>query len=315
MSFKTFSAIIGIVCLCALLFLGCMDKGSVDPILEGGRYTIQLGNQIMEIDPSKGGRITSLKLNGENFLTDDSVDSFNWGSTFWPSPQSDWGWPPSPELDNMPYSHKLEGPILKMVSGKDPKTGYVVTKEIMGKPSTGSFRIVYTITNTSDSIQRVAPWEVTRVHIDGMAFYPMGVGDRTGGLLPLVTEKSGVVWFVYDRNGLPTSGDRQLYSDGSEGWLAQVNGNVVLVKKFKDIALTDKAPKEGEVELFASDIRKNGKGYVEIEHQGSYQTLASGESLLWNVEWFLREIPSDIDPEMGNDQLVEYVRNLIDVGP
>ncbi|KAB7530252.1 DUF4380 domain-containing protein [Flagellimonas olearia] len=315
MDFRIFNGTMGMLCLWMLLFPSCMDKEHVVPILEDGRYTIQLGNQIMEIDPSTGGRITSLKLDGENFLTDENVDSFNWGSTFWPSPQSDWGWPPSPELDNKPYTDASMGPVVKMVSGKDPKTGYVITKAIRGKTTTASFLITYSITNTSDSVQKVAPWEVTRVHINGMAFYPMGAGKRTGGLLPLVTERKGIVWFVYDGGGLPTSGDRQLYSDGSEGWLAQVNDSVILVKKFEDIAWIDKAPEEGEVELFASDIRKTGTGYVEIEHQGAYQELEPGESLVWDVEWFLRKLPPEITPEMGNDRLVEYVRDLIQARP
>jgi len=56
------------------------------------------------------GRITSFLVDGRNFLTDDKVDSLNWGSTFWPSPQSDWDWPPPAAIDNEPYTVTLEGP-------------------------------------------------------------------------------------------------------------------------------------------------------------------------------------------------------------
>src|SRR4051812_21547620 len=97
-----------------------------------GLYSIKVQNQILEIDPAIGGRITSLKLNGKDFLTGKEVNDFNWGSTFWNSPQSDWDWPPSAELDNKPYTAKVEANELVMTSQKDPKTGLVVTKRFSG---------------------------------------------------------------------------------------------------------------------------------------------------------------------------------------
>ena len=52
----------------------------------------------------KGGLITAWKLDGRNVLlaTADS-DSLD-GSTFWPSPQSDWDWPPPHAIDAAPYA-------------------------------------------------------------------------------------------------------------------------------------------------------------------------------------------------------------------
>ena len=304
-------SIVNCLVLYLVLFLGgCINRDNAIPTEIEGQYIIQIKNQKLEIDPSIGGRIVSLKLKGENFLTDDNVNSFNWGSTFWISPQSDWDWPPSPELDNKPYSNELLGHTLKMKSEKDPKTGFVVTKEFKGNKISESFTIKYTISNQSDIPHSVAPWEVTRVHVDGIAFYPMGGGVRTGGLLPLVTEKNGIVWFSYDRDKLPTSGDRQLYSDGAEGWLAQINNGLILIKKFKDVPLAKKAPKEGEIELFASKLIHD-TGYVEIENQGAYEILEPGNSLTWEVVWYLRELPPHIHVETGNDSLVNFVRRLV----
>src|SRR5690606_8180548 len=141
-------------------------KDKALPELNNGIYTIKVQNLVLEIDPAIGGRITSLNHDGINFFTDSSVNSFNWGSTFWPSPQSEWNWPPSSEIDNKPYSHKIQDNTLVMVSQKDPKTGFVITKTFSGSKRKGSFILKYTITNQSDRSQKVAPWEVSRVHIN-----------------------------------------------------------------------------------------------------------------------------------------------------
>lgn len=295
------------------LFLGCTSgrmANKISPVQKDGRFSIQLQDQVLEIDPSSGGRINSLKLDGENFFTDSTVNNFNWGSTFWFSPQSDWNWPPSAEIDNKPYSVKVENRELVMVSPKDPKTGLVVKKAFSANKKTGSYLLKYTITNQSDQSQKVAPWEVTRVHTNGLAFFPFGEGERRGGLIPFTSEKEGISWFQYQADQVPLKGDRQLYSDGAEGWLAEVNGDVIMIKKFPDIPFEKNAPKEGEVEWYASPV-VTGKSYVEIEHQGAYEEIQPGASSTWQVEWFLRKLPADIKPEAGNSKLVSYVRQIV----
>ncbi len=285
-----------------------LDK--VSPKEVSGIYSLIVGNVEMQVNPSIGGRITSLKLDGQEFLTGKEVNDVNWGSTLWPSPQSVWSWPPPPVLDSQPYSVAIEGHVLKMVSQKDPKMGLVFTKEFSGNRKARSFTLKYTISNQADSVQSVAPWEVTRVRTHGLAFFPFGEGQRRGGLLPFLMEKDGISWFQYEEEKLPIKGDRQIYSDGTEGWMAQINDGFLLVKKFPDVPFEKNAPKEGEIELYASPV-VSGKSYVEIEHQGPYEQLRPGESLTWEVTWYLRKLPSTIKAEPGNPGLVDYVRKLI----
>ena len=285
------------------------------PRKDDTKFHIKVGNQSMEIDANIGGRITAFLVDGQNILTDATVDSFNWGSTFWPSPQSDWNWPPPATIDNEPYTATLEGHGLKMVSKKSP-AGLVITKRISGDLHEGCFLLEYTITNGSGKALKVAPWEITRVKTGGMAFFPMGAGILRGGLIPLTHEKDSIIWFVYREEGLPSKGDRQLYSDGSEGWLAALNGRTILVKQFPDIPLEKAAPKEGEVELYASPLTKGDgpvetRGYVEIEHQGAFQILAPGASSSWQVTWRVRQIPDSIDIKAGSPELVNFVRRLV----
>lgn len=301
------------ISITALFIFGCGTEKRLNrafPEQINGKYSIRLEDQVMEIDPAKGGRISSLKLNGNDFFTDSNVNDYNWGSTFWFSPQSEWKWPPSAEIDNKAYSNKMEKGELIMVSQKDPKTGLILTKTFSANKKTNSYLLKYTITNLSEKAQKVAPWEVTRVHVNGLAFFPYGDGDRRGGLIPFTTEKDGISWYQYRADQVPPKGDRQLYSDGKEGWLAAVNGQVIMIKKFPDVPFEKNAPNEGEVEWYASPVVQ-GKSYVEIEHQGSYEELLPGKSTTWQVEWFLRRLPSDIKPEAGNQKLADYVRNIV----
>lgn len=293
--------------LIVLATLSCKPKNDlILPVESGDVYLIRVENQEIEINPQIGGRITSLKLDGENFLTGEEVNANYWGSTFWPSPQQAWNGRLSPELDNLPYEATVEGNILKLISSVDPASGYVFTKEISGHAENASFRIKYSITNRSGEVQQVAPWEVTRVHPHGLAFFPKGTGDRWGGMADLATDIAGITWFAYEEEKIPVR-NTKFFSDGSEGWIAQVNNDVIFVKAFPDIPVEQAAPSESEVEIYANAE----KTYVEIEQQGAYQALQPGESLSWEVRWFLRRLPDEIKVEIGNDSLVAYSRNLV----
>ena len=66
------------------------------PTVRGTVYTFTAGNTVFAVDAAKAGRIVTFSLAGKNILTAaKSSQDNNWGSTFWPSPQSDWNWPPS----------------------------------------------------------------------------------------------------------------------------------------------------------------------------------------------------------------------------
>jgi len=66
------------------------------------------------------------------------------------------------------------------------------------------------------------------------------------------------------------------------------------------------APEEGEIELYANP----DKSYIEIEQQGEYTTLIPGQSLTWEVKWYLRKLPKGIVAEPGNDKLIRYTKSI-----
>lgn len=291
--------------LFTLYAIGCSEQRVILNKV-GGIYKIKVHNQVMEIDPQIGGRITSLRLAGKNFLTGKDINPDFWGSTLWPSPQKDWGGTRPSELDNKPYSVNLEGNIIKMRSLKDARFGFVFVKEISGDIKNNSFKIKYTIINQSVQVRKVAPWEVTRVHTKGITFFPKGPGGKWGNMATLTEDKEGITWFAYEEDKIPVKHNK-IFADGAEGWIAQVNGDVIFIKKFPNIPAYQAAPSESEVSIYANP----GRSYVEIEEQGSYRELKPCDSLTWEVNWFLRKIPTNVKIEVGSSSLVSYARYVV----
>jgi Domain of unknown function (DUF4380) len=277
----------------------------VMPELKEGRYRITLQNAILEIDPALGARVTSLKLDGTNFLTGPEINPKYWGSSFWLSPQKQWN-DFSHQLDSMHYVAAIENKVLKLVSQKDPKTGLIFSKEVSGNKKTGFFTIKYNISNASAEVRKIAPWEVTRVNVNGLAFYPRGEGERWGTMAAMAEDIDGITWFKHEAYKIPTK-HLKMFSDGKEGWVAQINYNIIFIKKFPDIALDKAAPGEAEIEVYTNIDRS----YVEIEQQGTFETLAPGASLTWEVSWFIGKLPASIESVKGNPSLPAYVRKLI----
>jgi hypothetical protein len=301
-----------LISLTLLLFIatGCISIKEVVPAKPedrgNGIFSFTVHNLKFEVDAKSGGRISSFQLNDKDFLSGRQVNADNWGSTFWPSPQSAWGWPPSEEIDKQMYSGGIVENAIVLTSKKDSKLGYVIKKEFFGNPQDTSVTIRYTIINETDSTQSVSPWEITRVPPGGLTFFPKGKGEMKGKLAPLMKESEGMIWFPYQDSLIP-SGHEKLMADGSEGWMAQVSNEIIFIKKWTDVPLEKNAPGEGEVEIYANP----DKSYIEIEPQGPYTSLAPKATLVWEVKWYLRPLPKRIKAEVGNRALVDFARGVI----
>lgn len=269
-----------------------------------GIYHIALANVEVKIDANTGGRIISV-------LVDDSTNTSKlyWkgvellsqrsavnemGSTFWPSPQAPWNWPPLPILDAGAYTVNIEGNVLTMTSGLETQSSYNlrVTKKFEFNPADTSLVITYTLTNESSNSQSWAPWEVTRVVSTGFVAFDRGVGDMTGPLYAKgpsrFTLESGMTWYKFKDN-IGTSGGEKMMSDGL-GWMAYIpnSKNRVLVKRFDDITTGEKAPGESELQIYTAQ----NNGYTELENQGVYvENLAPNSSLTYTVRWYPKVLP------------------------
>jgi hypothetical protein len=236
---------------------------------------VQSGFLEMEILPELAGRVAALRAHKLNVLSGSEAHSENWGATFWTSPQADWGWPPVPEIDALPYGVIASGSDGISLRSRVAEFGgkkLVVEKHFRPAPH-GCIDTEYVIENRGAVEFRMSSWEISRVEPGGLTFYPTGESEITpvAPHFELATEKFEGTTF-YDHAGFEVGKCRKLHADGRGGYLAHLMGRQLLLKMFEDSVATEQAPGEGECEIFAND---DGK-YIEIEVQGRYALIAPG---------------------------------------
>jgi hypothetical protein len=292
---------------------GSMDVGqdgpdhSVVPSVESGVFTFTAGDVSFGVDQAQGARIVTYARGKTNVVTTPVSHPSNYGSTFWPSPQSAWNWPPPVEIDSAIYASAWANGYLTLASATSASLGLAVTKQFSMDARSGDVLVRYSLINKATSAQSFAPWEITRVAPSGVVFFPMGAGGARKGSQDLlnVSTVSGVAWFTYDANAI--ANDQKLFADGAEGWIAYANDGLLFIKSFSDISLAQAAPSEAEIEIFANGAHT----YIELENQGAYRPIPAGSSSTWSVRWFLRPVPASIRVAAGSAALVDYVRSVI----
>lgn len=50
---------------------------------------------------------------------------------------------------------------------------------------------------------------------------------------------------------------------------------------------------------------------MELENQGLYTELQAGESLTYEVKWYARRLPDNINVYVGSNDLIEFTRNIV----
>jgi len=276
---------------------------------KGNAYTITQGSTQLEIVANVAGRISSLKIDGEEILlvaskTNNSI----WGNVFWSSPQSEWGWPPIDVLDSAPYEVSVADDRIIFTSKIDPRTGYKFIKSYGLNAERKCISIIYSIYNHSEVEKNVAAWEVTRFNPKGMAFFPQGNTESNSGIFyPLAVEHIGdFTWAKYEPEYL-LQNHHKLMTDGKEGWVAYTTAGKLLIKEFADVPVELIVAGEGEIDLFANFE----KTFWEIAQQGVVTKLAPGEHLDWEVMWHTRTLPAHVPETMGSEELINYVRGVL----
>jgi hypothetical protein len=275
----------------------------VIPIERGGKYALEFDGLVLEVDPRVGARIVTFSLEGKNVLTGSDIDGNNWGSTFWPSPQQRWNWPPVPEIDTEPYTSSIVDNAIVLTSAVGNRARVRVTKRLRADRARRAIEIEYALENTDSATAQWAPWEVSRVAAGGITFFPTG-DTKVSTNLP-VKQAGAVTWYQHDPNALGNSGQK-FSGDGRGGWLAHVAGRLLFLKTFADVPPNMQAPApEAEIEIYAATK------YVELEPQGVYTTLLPGEHLKWSVRWYLRPLPDSVAAVVGDAALVEFAQSLV----
>ena len=268
-------------------------------------YVLSVGDATMTVAAKFGARVVSLKLGDTEVLAQKTPtlgrfqNLHNYGATFWPSPQVEWNWPPIVTYDSAEYQVKLKGKSVIMTSGTDEKYPYQFIKEYTTDKKKGAFVINYTIKNVSDKAKAVAPWEISRVPGGGLMFFAAEKATvRPADIMAFQFAENNIVWLPYDVENR----NRKMFAD-SEGWLAFVDNGILFLKTFDNIATSEAADGEDELEIYYN----TGKTYIELENQGASKILQPGESLTWTVRWFVRPVKSD----KPSDELVNAVKELL----
>lgn len=282
-----------------------------------GRLIAALGDGYFEADPAIGGRIVRARVGATELLADRTVHPENFGSTFWPSPQADWHWPPIEAIDSAPYTVHFDGASCTMTSppvteASNPRlAGLVVGKRFSVDSARGALVVEYTLRNEGTEPKRVAPWEITRVRPDGLTFFRATTAPwpAPGGALPPLSTGAGCVWFL---DSPAVAHHAKLFADGT-GWIAHVaSGSALLVKAFADLSITEAAPGEAEIEVYAANPPgEPASRYVEVENQGPYEEIPPGGARSWTVRWYLRKVPPNVVAAPGNAELVTFVERLL----
>lgn len=274
-----------------------------EPVVRRRNQRLSFGSYALEVDPTDGGRIVELSLDGRNVLLTREEFPLAYGSSFWPSPQKDWSWPPPIEFDAAAWSERVDGPSLVLESRTSAQLGLAATQRISTDAVRETFVIAHNMTNRGANTRAVAPWQNTRVRPGGLTFFPANAGS-VGDSKLLLEPTNGVVWFQHDPAHFAES--QKAFVDGEEGWLAQLAGDLLFLKVFPPVPRERAAPSEAEIEIYV-----DGKGrFVEIEQQGPYQELQPGSSLHWTVYWLVRRVPDGVIAEPGSESLVTWARGL-----
>lgn len=276
------------------------------PIDRGnGKLVLELGSTYFEVTPGHGARITSLRHAGVELLSLTGAANYAdaVGSTFWPSPQS-WPWPPPAEIDNHEYVAQVDASGVITVHGSaNGHTSLKVAKRFSANLARDAIEIEYAMTNTGEAAVSWAPWEITRMPAAGLAFWP--TGNAPWGPQPMASQAAlGHSWC----DPTQTTGEGKLFADGAGGYLAYVVGDRLLVKQFEDQPVTAAAPGEAEIELYVNPDHS----YVEVENQGAYRSIAPGETVRWQVVWYVRQLPPGVTPSVGNADLVAFVAQTLE---
>jgi hypothetical protein len=269
-------------------------------------YRIEYGEYGLEVDPTEGGRIVEFSLAGQSIIVPVTESPEAFGSSLWTSPQSDWNWPPPPELDRLPWRVIDEPLALVLQSETSEKLGLSVRQRLTAEPSKGSLLLEYEFTNRSAVPRRMAPWQNTRVRPKGLTFYPASrasyaIKNNTLVLAP----EDNIAWFKHEPDKI--KGNLKSLADGEEGWMAQLDDRLLFIKIFDDVPVAVQAPGEGELVIY---VAGNGQ-FVEMENQGAYQELLPGAEFIWKLRWVLRRLPDNIASTKGNRALVDFARKTV----
>mmetsp|Transcript_24878 Transcript_24878/g.78400 ORF Transcript_24878/g.78400 Transcript_24878/m.78400 type:complete len:391 (-) Transcript_24878:214-1386(-) len=300
-------------------------------------YVLELasgGKTVLTAVRNMGALVTSFTLNGEDLiLNEPSKESGMQGSTFWPSPQSTWSWPPPPTIsggwefdggsgraaqgggsyDAQANDAKKE---VTFTSQPDEKLGIVVKKSFSVDEDRKAMVMRYTmeLTNGSKPI-KLAPWEKTNLPKGSFIFWKHGKSEqieRSDNMAFKPTKKTttpkGDV-FAYDhaKEGAHVNGTK-IAANTTSNWVGSVVGKSLFVKVFQAVPAGATAPGEGDLAVFSRP------GFTSIENQGAYGEITAEKPSVYVVCWYARPLPDGAAAKADDKKLMDAVDSILKLG-
>jgi hypothetical protein len=236
-----------------------------------GLYVFAGGGIELSVEP-RSGSIVRLSLEGKDALL---------------APE------PKPDV----YSAALEGSALVLKSAVPG-----LSKRIRLDTARRSVEVSYTVTNTTGATLRANLADAHRVPgAAGLTFFP-GAGKLLPGSTLKLNVWQPVVWFAHDQ--VWEAKAMEALVDSSEGWVASVHDGLLLVKVASD------ATRPLISIAAAYDAATKQRPFIEIAERSSFE-LAPGTSASCNLRLFLRKLPPNLAPKSGNQELLGFVRGVI----
>lgn len=302
-----------------------MPATLVTPIMRSATsYVLEFGDTYFEVNPNTGARVVDVHLKGGTNLLGAGKDADNMGSTFWPSPQSAWTWPPTgstsiANINSQPYTASADAMSMTFVGMPASVVGISVTKKFAADLTNEAVVATYTMI-ASASGKSAAPWEITRFPQSGVTFFPSGgtvsmTKDTAQNMdSPMTTTAADCMWLASPGTFASASSKDQLLTvNGNGTWLAHADNDWVVVKKFTHTPAAMIATGEAEIDIYMNNPGNSGNPtpYMEVEEQGPYGTVPTGTGVDWTVTWYVRKLPSGAMAAAGNQALVDFVKSLV----
>jgi hypothetical protein len=287
-------------------------------------YVLEFGDTYFEVNPTVGGRVTNVHLKGGSNLLATSMSADNMGSTFWPSPQANWTWPPTDSssitnINDKPYTATTDATSMTLVGMAASVVGLSVTKNFAADLANEAVVAKYTMIGAAAG-KSAAPWEITRFAQSGVTFFPSGGTVTTAKNManmmdqPPTTMGADCQWVASPGVFASASAkDQLLIVNGTGNWLAHADSDWVVVKKFTHTPANMIATGEGEIDIYMNNPGNSGNAipYMEVEEQGPYASVGQSMMVDWTVTWFVRKLPSGVTATPGNQALVDFVKSLV----
>lgn len=273
------------------------------------------------IQPAQGGRVAELRYAGVNrILPPGRVLGFH-GDTFWPSPQSRFDWPPPPILDDDPYAViRSTHTSATVQSAADEQFGFQVEKDFTVQDN--AIHFTFRLTNIWDHPQSVAPWQITRAPREGTLFWAAGELFSDEDRLIKQREDSGC-YFLHEKEEKPfpaaiardgplsqlcvrdVPNTCKLFAN-AQGWLAHLQDNCLILRRFPNLNPAQIAPRQGEIELYFNPELN----YIEVENQGVYETLQPAQTLTYQTAWYFRSV-DETHRSSGRKSILNTIQHLL----